>query len=61
MFFFLLKIAWFRPRAKQTDATQACHKGGIVTKYLVIGGGASSRWAIICVVLLQKIEKPERF
>ena len=37
-------------RAKQTDATQACHKRGIVIEYEVTVEGA---WAIF-VILQQK-------
>ena len=39
-FFSLHKIVSFRPSAKQTDATQASHRRGIVTKYLVTVDGA---------------------
>ena len=38
--FSLHKIVSFRPSAKQTDATQASHRRGIVTKYLVTVDGA---------------------
>ena len=38
--FVLHKILSFRPSAKQTDATQASHRRGIITKYLVIVDGA---------------------
>ena len=38
--FFLHKIVSFKPSAKQTDATQASHRRGIVTKYLVAVDGA---------------------
>ena len=41
--FFLPKIVSFRPSAKQTDATQASHRRGIVTKYLVTVDGAWER------------------
>ena len=41
-FFFCAKTAWFSPRAEQTNATLACHKRDIVTKYLVtVDGGGS--------------------
>ena len=33
----------FRPSAKQTDATQASHRRGMATKYLVIVDGAWER------------------
>ena len=38
--FFCTKTASFSPRAEQTDANQACHRRGIITKYLmtVYGG-----------------------
>ena len=56
--FFLHKIVSFRPSAKQTDGTQASHRRGIVTKYLMTVDGASerspSRWAIL-VILQPKI------
>ena len=43
---FCTKIVSFRPRAAQTDATQACHREGL-------RGRASSRWTIF-VILRQK-------
>ena len=38
--FFLHKIVSFRPSAKHTDAAQAFHRRGTVTKYLVTVDGA---------------------
>ena len=40
--FFRKKLAELRPVAQQTDATQACHRGGP-------GGLAPSRWAIVVI------------
>ena len=52
--FSLHKIVSFRPSAKQTDATQASHRRGIVTKYLVTVDGAwecsPSCWAIFIIL-----------
>ena len=48
--FFCPKIAKFSPRAEQTDVTQACHRRGIVTKYLVTMDGGLEEEVIFAIL-----------